>query len=254
MGTRTLVSPDLAERNPIKAAIQLSHKASEAEIENNSVELQRTTGVLERIKKMESSLLPIEKMALPAIHSQKAKVSNRVKQLESLDYLREYRIFSLEPLKWRNNQGFPRLAVFNITSPNCEFAVVGRREREWERPRWKQDVTPKLPKEMMDCYKDVLTKLAELAKEAKKTVRLKAQLSIILPDDIRQKIIEVRKQFKEIFIIAEAPNWSLKQIAIPKPKKDPLVVGYDGANYWLVAAFDQTPLEKYIEDEFCVKA
>lgn len=256
MNTESAVSTDLMVRNPIKAAVRLSRRASVQEIENISSERESAVGVLGRIDQLQSNLFPVERGLLPVIRSKKTEVVKRVRQLESLDKLNQYAVFSLEPLTWRNKQGFPRLAVFSLESPDFELAII-RSHSSWDshRSRWRQKVDPKLPQEMMDCYKDVLGKLSALAKQNKKVARLRAQFGMLIPQAVKEEIVRVRGEFKEIFIVAEAPRWDLKLTAIPKPQnKDPLVVGYDGVNYWLIATFGPTPLEKYIKAEFCVKA
>ena len=253
MNTETAVSTDLMVRNPIKAAVRLSRRASVQEIENISSEHESAIGVLSRIDQLQSSLFPVERGLLPVIRSKKSEVAKRVRQLESLDKMNQYAVFSLEPLTWRNKQGLPRLAVFSLESPDFELAVIGSHNGWDSRRRWRQKVSPKLPQKMMDCYKDVLGKLSALAKETKKTTRLRAQFGMLIPQNVKEQIVRARGEFKEIFVVAEAPRWDLKQTAIPRPDKDPLVVGYDGVNYWLIAAFDPTPLEEYIKAEFCVK-
>lgn len=253
MNTKTTVSTALVIRNPIKAAVRLSRRMSAQDIENISSEHESAVGVLNRINQLQSGLLPIERKLIPIITSKKTEVTGRVKQLESFDKLNEYAIFSLEPLKWRNKQGFPRLAVFSLQSPNFELAAIGDYGYDGHH-RWSQKVDPKLPQEMRGCYKDVLDKLSALAKQARKTTRLRAQFAMLIPRAVKEEIARVRGEFKEIFVVAEVPSWDFKQTVIPRPNKDPLVVGYDGASYWLIAAFDPTPLEAYIKAEFCVKA
>lgn len=252
MKTETAVSTDLVVRNPIKAAVRLSRRMSVQDIENISSEHESTVEVLNRIDQLQSGLLPIERGLLPVIRSKKTEVARRVQQLKSFDKLNQYAMFSLEPLKWRNKQGFPRLAVFSLESPNFELSVIGR--YGYNRHLWNQKVNPKLPKDMKQCYNDVLNKLSEIAKQTKKTTRLRAQFAMLIPQAIKEEITRVRGEFKEMFVVAEVPRWDFKQTAIPRPHKDPLVVGYDGSNYWLIAAFDPTSLEAYIKAEFCVKA
>lgn len=252
MNTKTAVSTGLIVSNPIKAAVRLSRRMSAQEIENISSERENAAGILNRIDQLQSSLFPVEQGLIPDIQSKKTEAVRRVKQLESLDKLNQYAVFSLEPLTWRNKQGLPRLAVFSLESPNFEFAIMGRHD-DYGYHRWNQKVSPTLPQEMMGCYKDVIIKLWALAKQTKKTTRLRAQFAMLIPQNVREEIIRVRGQFKKIFVVAEVPRWDLKQTVIPRPNKDPLVVGYDGVNYWLIAAFDPTPLEEYIKMEFCVK-
>ena len=246
MKTGAGASTDLVVRSPIKAATRFCRRATAEEIENASFERENSVGVLSRIDQLQSALFPVERGLLPMIRSKRTEVAKRVRQFESLNKLSQYAVFSLESLKWRDRQGLPRLAVFSLESPDFELAVVGHRDSWSGNRRWKQVVNPKLPEGMMACYKDVLGKLSEMAKRTKKTTRLRGQFGALIPPVIKEKIVQVRDEFKEIFIVAEAPRWDLKQTAIPRPDKDPLVIGYDGVNYWLIAAFDSTPLEEYI--------
>ena len=61
MNTETAVSTDLMIRNPIKAAVRLSRRASVQEIENISSEHESAVGVLSRIDQLQSSLFPVER-------------------------------------------------------------------------------------------------------------------------------------------------------------------------------------------------
>lgn len=178
-------------------------------------------------------------------------------QHSDIERLSGYPLFSLEPLKWRNKDGFPRLAVFTLDSPTTEFAVVAGREGYYTRKlKWRQE-RPPLPKAMLACYADVMALLAERAKTKKKSVRLSAEFMSFIPSDVKARIAEARPNFKQLFVIAEVPKWTVTERNAPKPRPrptaDPLVVGFDGVSFWLVAAFDATPLERYIEDEWCVE-
>jgi len=248
-----IVSKNLVVRNPVKAAVRLSRRASTQEIENASLEHKKAVEVLAQINQLQSNLLPIEKGMINTISSKKSEALKRVKQFESLNKLNRYAVFSLEPLAWRDKQGFPRLAVFSLESPNFEITIKGSYD-DYGR-RWRRVLEPKLPKDMKECYDDVFRKLSKIAKQARKTTSLRTQFTMLIPQAAKKEIARARKEFKEIFVVAEAPCWDLKQVAIPKPKPkpDPLVVGYDGINYWLITAFDLTSLENYIKAEFCVK-
>ena len=242
----------LTSASPIKEAIRLSRRATAEEIRDVSSESQNVAEVLVQLDQLKDNLLPIEKGLLPEIESKKSAATRMAKQLEALDKWQKYPEFSLEPLTWRDKEGFPRLAVFSLMSPNVEFAVVGS-YNGGGRKFWTEKMTPELPPEMKKCFKDVLGKLSVMARETKKTIRLRAQFAVLIPQPIREEILKVQGDFKEIFVVAEIPKWDLKETAVPRPNKDPLVVGYDGFNHWLIAAFDPTPLEDLIKMEFCVK-
>ncbi|MBI4118307.1 MAG: hypothetical protein HY455_02120 [Parcubacteria group bacterium] len=177
MGAQASVSKGLIIRNPIEAAIRLSRQMTTQEMAGDSpAEREITAGMLSRIDRIKSGLLPIERGLLQAIRSRKSAAEKKAKQLKSLNKLGQYALFSLEPLTWRNKQGFPRLAVFSLKSPNSEFAVVD--SRDWDsRRRWRQKVDPKLPRDVLKCYKDVLQNLSAIAKKTKKTARGSARNS-----------------------------------------------------------------------------
>ena len=54
----------------------------------------------------------------------------------------------------------------------------------------------------------------------------------------------------DIFLIAEVEEWTVNKEIVPHP--DPLVVGYMGGCLWLICSFEETPLEKYVRQEFAV--
>ncbi len=246
----TAVSAVEVVSNPVKVALSLSRRLSEDEIKSIAPERELAVADLSKIDQLRSSLLPVEKSILPIVNAKMTEIANRIKKLDSFGKLNQYSLFSLESLTWRDGDGFPRLAVFSIESPSFELAVIGRRRDG--RIAWSKKINPRIPKDMMNCYGDIFGKLSEIARQTQKTIRLRAQFGMLIPKSVKDKIAQVRGQFKEIFIIAEAPHWDLA-LTSPSPQRDPLVVGYDGANYWLIAWFDPTTLEEYIKSEFCVK-
>lgn len=87
--------------------------------------------------------------------------------------------------------------------------------------------------------------LIEKNKDVKSGFEITAQFSGILPDRVREHILNVKDKFYKIYIVAEVPKWSVKRINI-----DPLVVGRWGPNFWLIDKFDLTPAEKWVLDNY----
>ena len=86
---------------------------------------------------------------------------------------------------------------------------------------------------------------------------ISARFEGIIPNEIRNIIRSAQSSglFKEVFLLAEVPKWKKATRPTPQPiaQGDPLVIGWDGINFRLIAAFDTTPIEQYIADEFSTK-
>ncbi|MFA6429403.1 MAG: hypothetical protein WCV84_02790 [Patescibacteria group bacterium] len=244
------VSAKLVAQDPVKAALGLTTKMSEQEIATRTSARERAKADVARLEQMLKGLLPVERRMRPMIEAKKVELNKLITRLGSPDRLKQYPSFSLEPLTWRDEHGYPRLAVFSLNSPDFELRVVGERHSSvnfttklvWRPSHHK----PRLPKAMADCYTDVLTRLKTMAKKSEKAIRLRAEFAALIPPEVKDKIQQAKKHFRdEIFIVAEVRDWSLTKTAVPRPS-DPLVVGFDGTNCWLIAAFDTTPLEELI--------
>ena len=103
---------------------------------------------------------------------------------------------------------------------------------------------PELPEAIASCYEDVLKTLRQRASKRQKSVKLSCRFEGLIPDDVKQKIAEARGSFKEMFLIAEPKGFEINETAIVAPKRDPLVVGFDGTKLWLIADFETTPVEE----------
>ena len=83
----------------------------------------------------------------------------------------------------------------------------------------------------------------------------------MLPKRVREKIKAVRKDFDEVFILAESPKMKIHSAIEPAPiiaPGDPLVIGWKKGiaphgTFFLIDKFDTTSVEQYVADEFSVK-
>jgi hypothetical protein len=182
----------------------------------------------------------------------------------------KYMLFDLEPLLWRNKSGFPKLAVFspsfaefgfeaNLSNPIADFLKMANKGVEVR-------VTPKLPKQMLDCYADVIKLVQDRTKSGvarasglslvidKVSVCLKARFGGLIPDYVKQEMFRAANSglFVEFFIIAEVKKWEWN-IKVVSHRADPLLVGFDGHQFWLIEAFDTTTLERMVAEEFTAK-
>jgi len=181
-----------------------------------------------------TELLPIEKpAALRALDFQIATLESGVSgfQRVPLDKLREV-------LQWRNPDGFPTLAPFSVESERFTFEAT---TNQWNELR--TTVTPALPAPIRGCYDDVLRKLSKRRRSRNVAVRASVTFTGVIPEDVRRTIARAQRSFKDIRILAEVEHWQLEETELPSLRADPLVIGYDGHDFWLLATFDITPLE-----------
>lgn len=237
-------------KDPIAQAVKLSRKAEGKELETSQENRKKAEVAIEELEKIAKNLLPIEKGALPAIQQKKSDLLLKIKQLDSLKKYSQYAMFSLEPFKWRDRDGYPCLAVFNLNSPNFELSVNRKFDSYSGRTRLSKKFYPTLPSDISDLYKDVFVVLTDTAKKMKSSSwSVRAEFTTVLPLNARDQILKVRKEFKTILIIAAVKNWGDAKIpAKIDASQNCLVVGYDGSSYWLITTFGQKSLDDRIKE------
>lgn len=140
-------------------------------------------------------------------------------------------------LGWRNDDGLPTLAPFSVERDTFEFAL----------DRWGyMGVHPVLPTPLRGCYDDVHRKLRLRQNGRNVELRATARFDGVIPDDVRRVITTAQAQFKDIRVLAEVEAWKIEETELPSLRADPLVIGYDGEEFWLLATFDITPLEEAV--------
>lgn len=214
-------------------------------------EVERQLGVIrpleQRIAQFRNQLYPLEKDALPKLDLLLGQVERQSQQLTNLAQSGiGYPLFDLTPLTWRNEQGFPKLAIFGLDSPDFELQVGYR----WDGalPR---EAHPALPADILRCYEDVFKKLERHARQRQRIVKLKARFNGLIPPEAKAEIAKARGALKHLSVVAEVTNWQLEEVTPPRPA-DPLVIGFDGYNWRLITCFDLTPLEEYLKHEFSI--
>lgn len=151
----------------------------------------------------------------------------------------------------------PQIGLFDVDSPICQFRMT---EKVFPWRRYVKGTTPELPPVLARCYNDVFNVMLQIAKKEQPTgikVSIQGGCSGLIPEPTRKKIKEAETQFERVFIATEMKpeNWELKVTPAPVIKyhdPDPLVLGFDGKNLWIIDQFDLTPTEQYIKDEFSV--
>lgn len=240
MATTALVR---APKEPLRAALALVPTPAgmvETAIGQRVPGLRRQLQRLRRFRQQANAeLLPIEQPAvLPAVDA-------RLKVLERAS--EGYRPFPFEKLqevlRWRNPDGWPTIAPFSIESPRFEFAV--HPSGGWDRGEVRRVIHPALPPPLRECYGDVFEKLGR-RESAWKSIHLAVTFTGVLPPEVRATVIAAKRHFTQVLVLAEVDHWQIEEREIPAIRTDPLVVGFDGQDFWLIAAFDLTPIEEAI--------
>lgn len=192
---------------------------------------QEITRQLALVDSTTSRLLGIEQSSRRGLQEHRLKLQQELARLRGRAVFGpRYPRLSLDPLTWRDKRGYPRLVPFSPDDPM--FRIF---------PGY---TTPSLPQPIRACYQDVMDLLEK--KESRRdwdySYELSAEFSGLIPAPVRDTILAVRSEFENMFIVAEPKNWALSRAAKVDP--DPLVVGWDGRDLWLVADFDTTTVEE----------
>lgn len=251
-------------QSALAECLKLAKPATSQQVAQAADKVAQVDEIINRAQQKLENLFGFEASAKPVIQTRIGDLKRERDRLQNLAKYGEYGCLSLEPLKWRDKNKYPRLVVLSLDSPRFELSVKsetrweydGRRGDDFPRTRYKGHISPKLPPLINNCYTDVLKNLEAKAKQKKKSIYLATEYVGFIPDETRAKIQDAEKQFKDVFIIAEAKHWSLvekKSKQLPRPNRgDPLVVGFDGVNLWIVDSFDLTSIERLVKTEFTI--
>ncbi|MDP3992827.1 MAG: hypothetical protein Q8Q05_01270, partial [bacterium] len=168
-----------------------------------------------------------------------------------------YPILSVEPLTWRDEQGYPKLVIMALDQPgHVEIRGDGNSAAKWhylplcdEHKRYSEVIK----RIIVRCYRDVGAKLVAGASNSRcerQFIRMELG-KLLIPPETREKISKARKFFDDqIFLIAEAGKWVEGKVVLPKP--DPLIVGYEDGLLFLIDIFDLKRIEDIARSEFVV--
>ncbi|MES2314431.1 MAG: hypothetical protein V4524_00645 [Patescibacteria group bacterium] len=174
----------------------------------------------------------------------------------------------------RDAQGMPRLMPFKVSVPQSGFIYrteettdfTGSRIRNSQQVRC--GMFPNFPVHITEHYLDIIERVKIRGQHHVGNARLKVpvfttqnvELKLItrfggyIPEEVKWEMVHAwtSRLFQELFIVSEVCDWQ-ENLVVESRQGDPLVVGYDGYQFWLIAAFDTTTLEQAVQDEFCTK-
>lgn len=255
----------LIAENPVKAAVACC-VTPPAGVRGRIVEL--TAAIVRAEGSMKTSFLGVENNGVQDLNNHLASLKAEKAMLEMHGGVAGiYPLFHFkEVFSWRNDKYLPKLAIFGLNSPTCGLRATNVSE---DRDRWTIE-PPHLPWEIGHCFDDVFRGLESgdfgiLSNpnhrqygyldswDLNEYREIVARFEGFIPDSVREKISTATPVFgNNIFIVAEVKEWRSEPTFIAR--RDPLVIGWDGANCWLIDAFDVTPLEALIRSEFTTRS
>ncbi len=159
-------------------------------------------------------------------------------------------------LAWqKKDTKLPAFMVLSLDSNEFSITVESTSDRviDIEDTMW--SIEPTLPEAILDQYENSILQIARLAIKDydNEEISVSAQFQGVMPSEVRSEVRRVLESgtFDKIFIICEAPKWTINKTGRTS-LRDPLVVGWNEETdqMFLIASFDPTTLEKYVQDQF----
>ncbi len=240
--------------NKMKREIGLTDQPN-LEIVENKKRVKVLQNQIDLIGFREQNLTRAEENAKAEITKLRLDLEKERDELKLVGNLKDMPQLSLEPLKWRSEQGWPQLIVLGTEEPLVRFFFgVSRGDYRSGARKCELVTNPELPMPILECYEDVIGRLFTRATSKQVNLDLTSHFTGIFPVEIRQVIRQAKTKFDQVFIIAEAQKWELtesKPVVVPH-NADPLVVGWKNNKLYLIDSFDLTTVENYVRSEFRV--
>lgn len=240
---------NVLSENPVELMLRSARLPTTEQVSIAKKSLEEIRESILRADALHGGLLGIEVNAKKDIESQIQVLELRKKALEmevKCGTSGKYKLLDTAALTWRRPDGWPSLAIFSLNSPTFSIAVSHSNNYFNDTIRVRTTVSPSaLPANLRKSYDDVVKKLKQETASGE-TSTLSCKFEGVIPLEVKEKITKSRKDFEEIFIIAEPANYTLRKHAIKvrPPSPDPLVVGLQDGTLWLIAAFDVTSVEQ----------
>jgi len=227
------------QKAPLKHAAKLITTFTPKSLAAIQREIDEAAAAEKRLPEVLKGLLPVEEQAREQIETHVKGLTERAVALKPIiDLGTKYKQVSLEPLTWVGKDRLPLLVVFTLNEPRFvlrSWYPIGLNGGSAEIS------SPNLPEEVINCYRPMLREMAASHGYFTGERTLTCTFSGVIPASVKANIAKARGDFGEnIFIIAEAGQWQ----KVTETREDPLVVGFDGHNLWLIDMFDVTPAEQ----------
>ena len=222
--------------------MELLTKCVENTVKPSWLGLNEINAKIASLTKVKNSLYGFERDASKEIQNKIDHYSG-LKKTVGMEYPR---FVNLDMLKWLDKDGLPRIVLFPLDDNT--FKIYARAGSDGY-------LGSALPDKLRACYFESAARQSRKCGEAPWkdwSFTISCSYSGVFPETTRAKIKAAQKKFgnDNVFIMAEAKGWVKSDVVKNPITGDPLVVGWDGHNLWLVDRFDLTTIESVIAAEF----
>lgn len=213
--------------------------------ESELIKIRKAKELLAKLTGVEYGLrIKIEQIISQATKKTQDLVKEKEQHKLLTEYEQTFKCLSLEPFKWRDNNGNPKLVIFSKDDYLFELTAFSSKRFE-TRPK-------RLPKKIVDQYLDVFELLAE-KRIKRKVLTLSCNFNALIPASTKTIMEAAEKVFAdEIYLIAEPKKLTVNEDTSIKLNKV-LVVGYNpdaGENrLWLITDFHPISIEEALNIE-----
>jgi len=161
-------------------------------------------------------------------------------------------------LAWqKKDTKLPAFMVLSLDSNEFSITVESEVDRVVDLDDIMWSTEPTLPEAILDQYENSILQIARLSIKDydNEEISVSAQFQGVMPSEVRDEVRRVLKSgtFDQIFIICEAPKWIINKTGRTS-LRDPLVVRWNEETdqMFLIASFDPTTLEQYVQSQYAV--
>lgn len=208
-----------------------------------------------RISKVTGSLLAVEKQAKQQLANRWNEIEAEIALLQTAELFPGMARLDPDVFSWTKPQRVWKRRGRAVTLDVPTFAYIDVTEDECqlhrEQPSWTN--TSLMPGYVRTRYEKTL-KAMDIS--GHRSVTLTYRYSGVIPTDVREIIQreQLAQRFNNLALVCDVPAWTVK--SVPEPPRellDPILVGVRANTLWVLAAFDPTPVETYMVDEFTAK-
>jgi hypothetical protein len=213
-------------------------------VENPDRDIESLKAELLAVDSAKNSLYSIEAHSIAQLEARAHKLRHDLKFAN-----KPYKRLSLEPLGWWKKWHMtPIFAIYSLYQSTVQICNPESYNTSRGRQAW---LDPKLPEPLEEIYRKHAWSLPT-------NTLYTSTFQGVIPKSVKDAIVEAKPLFTpdgngptRIYLIGEA-DWKTKQMPLPPVPAfiDPLVVGWDERDLWLISHFDLTPLERYVMEEF----